>query len=140
MCLHQYQNFFMSTKHSISLDRVKELTTRYDKNKQAILKEEYHDKGTLPTCETFERAAFDQLLAQEGCVGIRIYYGMDGESNVKLIVVGVDKSDQDIRQSTSNLRKLKTDDTIDEPVFALSDSLRCPPYCPPPPPPPPPEG
>jgi hypothetical protein len=128
----------MSTKHSISLARVKELTSHYAENKTKILKDEYHGNGTLPTCETFDRAAFDQLLAQEGCVGIRIYYGMDEESNVKLAVVGVDENDQDIRQSASNLRKVKNDDTIDEPVFALSDSLRCPPYCTPPPPPPPP--
>jgi hypothetical protein len=130
----------MSTKHSISLDRLNELTARYDRNKTKILKDEFHDNGTLPTCETFDRAAFDQLLAQEGCVGIRIYYGMDEDLNIKLVVVGVDENDQDIRQSTSNLRNVKTNDTINEPVFALSDSLRCPPYCPPPPPPPPPEG
>ena len=130
----------MSTKHSISLERLKELTTHYAKNKNKILKDEFHDNAILPTCETFERAAFDQLLAQEGCVGIRIYYGMDEESNVKLVVVGVDENDQDIRQSASGLRKVKTDDTMGEPVLALSDSIRCPPYCPPPPPPPPPEG
>ena len=127
----------MSTKHSISPDRLKELTNRYEENKTKILKDEYHGNGILPTCETFERAAFDQLLAQEGCVGIRIYYGMDEESNVKLVVVGVDENDQDIRQSASNLRKVKNDNAVNEPVFALSDSLRCPPYCPPPPPPPP---
>jgi hypothetical protein len=130
----------MSTKHSISLDILKELTTRYNKNKTKILKDEFHDNGTLPTCETFDRAAFDQLLAQEGCVGIRIYYGMDEDLQVKLVVVGVDENDQDIRQSTSNLRNVKTNDAIGEPVFAFSDSSRCPPDCPPPPPPPPPEG
>jgi hypothetical protein len=130
----------MSTKHSISLARLKELTTHYEKNKTKILKDEYHGNGTLPTCETFDRTAFDQLLAQEGCVGIRIYLGMDEDLNVKLIVVGVDGNNQDIRQSTSNLRKVKNDNTIDEPVFAFSDSLRCPPDCPPPPPPPPDEG
>ena len=130
----------MSTKHSISLDRLKELTTHYEKNKTKILKDEYHGNGTLPTCETFDRTAFDQILSQEGCVGIRIYYGMDEDLNIKLVVVGVDGNDQDIRQSTSNLRNVKTNDTIDEPVFAFSDSSRCPPDCPPPPPPPPDEG
>ena len=66
----------MSTKHSISLDRLKELTTRYEKNKTKILKDEFHGNGTLPTCETFERAAFDDLLAHECCVGIVIFYGI----------------------------------------------------------------
>jgi hypothetical protein len=126
----------MSTKHSISLDRLKELTTRYEKNKTKILKDEFHGNGTLPTCETFERAAFDQLLAQEGCVGIRIYYGMDENLDVKLVVVGVDENDQDIRPSSFDLRKIK--DETDEPVFALASGTRCPPDCAPPPPPPPP--
>ena len=128
----------MSTKHSISLDRLKELTTHYEKNKTKILKDEFHRNGTLPTCETFERAAFDQLLAQEGCVGIRIYYGMDEESNVKLVAVAVDKNDQDILNSNSNLKKVQAYETTEEPMLALSDGLRCPPFCPPPPPPPPP--
>ena len=128
----------MSTKHSISLDRLKELTTHYEKNKTKILKDEFHGNGTLPTCETFERAAFDQLLAQEGCVGIRIYYGMDEESNVKLVAVAVDKNDQDILNSNSNLKKVQAYETTEEPMLALSDGLRCPPFCPPPPPPPPP--
>jgi hypothetical protein len=128
----------MSTKHSISLDILKELTTRYNKNKTKILKDEFHDNGTLPTCETFDRAAFDQLLAQEGCVGIRIYFGMDEDLDVKLVVVGVNENDQDIRPATSNL-KMRNVDTTDEAVFAFSDSVRCPPYCTPPPPPPPPD-
>lgn len=128
----------MSTKHSISLDRLKELTTHYEKNKTKILKDEFHGNGTLPTCETFERAAFDQLLAQEACVGIRIYYGMDEESNVKLVAVAVDKNDQDILNSNSNLKKVQAYETTEEPMLALSDGLRCPPFCPPPPPPPPP--
>ena len=128
----------MSTKHSISPDRLKELTNRYEENKTKILKDEYHGNGILPTCETFERAAFDQLLAQEGCVGIRIYYGMDEESNVKLVAVAVDKNDQDILNSNSNLKKVQAYETTEEPMLALSDGLRCPPFCPPPPPPPPP--
>jgi hypothetical protein len=126
----------MSTKHSISLDRVKELTTHYAENKTKILKDEYHGNGTLPTCETFDRTAFDQLLAQEGCVGIRIYYGMDEDLQVKLVVVGVDENDQDIRNSNSN-KKLKNDSIEDEPIFALASGTRCPPDCAPPPPPPP---
>jgi len=137
----------MSTlKHSISLDKVKQLTSRYEKNKKTILKNEFQNGATLPTCETFERAAFDQLLGQDGCVGIRIYYGMDEESNVKLVAVGVDENDQDILKANSNITKITNSNITkiksaetEEPVFALSDGLRCPPYCTPPPPPPPPD-
>ena len=130
----------MSTlKHSISQDKVKQLTSHYEKNKTAILKDEFHGTAILPTCETFDRAAFDKLLAQDGCVGVRIYYGMDEDLNVNLVVVGVNEKDHDIRPSASSLKKVKNDDMIDEPVLALASGLRCPPYCPPPPPPPPPD-
>ena len=130
----------MSTlKHSISQDKVKQLTSNYEENKKKILKDEFQEETILPTSETFDRAAFDQLLSQEGCVGIRIYYGMDEESNVKLVAVGVDKNGQDILTSTTASKKTTNDETTDDAVFALSDGLRCPPYCPPPPPPPPPD-
>ena len=130
----------MSTlKHSVSQDKVKQLTSHYEKNKDSILKKRFHGKTILPTCETFDRSAFDQLLSQDGCVGIRIYYGMDKESNVKLVVVGVDEKDQDMVGSNSKMEKIKSVEITDEPVLALSDGLRCPPYCPPPPPPPPPD-
>jgi hypothetical protein len=63
---------------------------------------------------------------------------MDEDLDVKLVVVGVNENDQDIRPATSNL-KMRNVDTTDEAVFAFSDSVRCPPYCTPPPPPPPPD-
>ena len=130
----------MSTsKHSISQDKVEKLTSKYEKNKDSILKKKFHGKAILPTCETFDRAAFDQLLSQDGCVGVRIYFGMDEESNVKLVVVGVDKHNHDTISSNSKHKKVKNDETTEEPVLAFSDGLRCPPYCPPPPPPPPPD-
>lgn len=128
----------MSTKHSISTGRVKELKAQYKKSKNKILKGKFHDKATLPDCETFERAAFDQLLAQPGCVGVRIYFGMDKELNVKLIIVGVNEKNEDIRPASSNNKAAASFDIGDDPVFALADGPRCPPDCPPPPPPDPP--
>jgi len=130
----------MSTlKHSVSQDQVKKLTSHYEKKKDSILKKKFHGKAILPTCETFDRRAFDQLLSQDGCVGIRIYFGMDEESNVKLIVVGVNEKDHDMVGSNSKMKAIKSDDKTEESVFAFSNALRCPPYCPPPPPPPPPD-
>lgn len=130
----------MSTlKHSVSPDIVKQLTTNYEKSKNKILKEEFQAGVTLPTSETFDRAAFDQLLSQKDCVGIRIYYGMDEESNVKLVVVGVNKNEQDLL-TLNSYPTIKGEKTTEEPVVAFTSGLRCPPDCPPPPPPPPQEG
>jgi len=126
----------MSTlKHSVSQDKVKQLTSNYKKNKDSILKKKFHGKPILPTCETFDRAAFDQLLSQDGCVGIRIYFGMDEDLEVKLVAVGVNENDHDIRPLSSHLKMRKNVDASDEVVYALSDAIRCPPICPPPPPP-----
>jgi hypothetical protein len=129
----------MSTlKHVISPDRATELTSRYEKNSKKILKDEFKEKDTLPVSETFDRAAFDKLLSQEGCVGIRIYLGMDEKHEVSLVVRGINAKNEDISALTSKTKKTENRSTDDEPVLALASGVRCPPYCTPPPPPPPP--
>lgn len=129
----------MSTaKHAISLDKATELTSRYEQKRNQILKEEFKEKDILPLSETFDRASFDQLLSQDGCVGIRIYFGMDDKQEVSLVVRGVDEKNQDIYPAKSTTRSLKNSSVLGEPVFALASGTRCPPYCTPPPPPPPP--
>ena len=118
-------------KHSISTYQVNELKTRYAKSKNKILKQEFQDTAVLPTCETFDRAALDQLLSQEGCVGIRIYFGMDEDLNVNLAIVGVDENDHDIQPATSGVENLTRGDTTDVPVVGVGSGQRCPPDCPP---------
>lgn len=46
---------------------------------------EYHSKKLLL-----------DILNQEGCVGIRSYYGMDNDGNRKLVIVGVLANEDDI--------------------------------------------
>ena len=125
-----------TTKHSIAVDKATELTSRYEKNRNKILKEEFKGKDILPLSETFDRASFDQLLSQEGCVGVRIYFGMDEKQEVSLVLRGVDKDGQDIYPANNTTRALKKSTLIEEPVLALAFGTRCPPDCPPPPPPP----
>ena len=126
-------------KHAISLDRAQQLTSYYEKNKSKILKDEFTYKDTLPVSETFDRAAFDQLLSQEGCVGIRIYLGMDEKHEVSLVLRGINEKNEDISALTSKTKKAENSSIDEEPVFALSSGIRCPPNCTPPPPPPPPD-
>jgi hypothetical protein len=55
------------------------------------------------------------LLGQTGCVGLRIYYGMDGETGAPtIVVVGVNSSQNDILGT--------------EPLI-LDTALPCPSYC-----------
>ena len=82
--------------HFISLSEAKVMTARYMANKENILKTEYQDQNILSRCETFNREAFDTLLAETGCVGLRIYFGMNESLQVRTIIVGVNAENQDL--------------------------------------------
>jgi hypothetical protein len=71
--------------HRIKLDEATDLLRRHKKDH----KEEGH--GGF-----FHRDAFDHLLKQPGCAGIRIYRGKDEKGGKHFIVVGVDGDGQDM--------------------------------------------
>jgi len=103
--------------HNITLQDAIDMTTRFRANKENILAQAYRGQNILVICETFTRDAFDDLLAQQDCQKIRIYFGMDSSYKIKVIAVGVDSNDDDILTSRAEL--------ISE------QGLPCPPICPP---------
>jgi hypothetical protein len=105
-------------KHAISLQTAVEMTARYRTQMETILAPEYRDGNLLCVSETFDRSAFDRLLAQPGCTALRIYYGMDEALHVHAIVVGVNEKDVDILPTET------------EPAGEIIDvSKVCPPFC-----------
>jgi hypothetical protein len=48
----------------------------------------------------FGRDIMQQILEQEGCVGIRMYYALDDNSQQQLILVGVNAEGQDMEEGT----------------------------------------
>ena len=88
--------------HTISVDDASELTRNYrmQAGKGAI-------KGGF-----FGRAALEQVLSQEGVVGIRYYYAQENNERPVLILVGVDAFGKDM---------------IDG--FVCERALPCPPLC-----------
>ena len=52
------------------------------------------------------------ILAQEGCVGVRTYYGIDENGKKNIVMVGVDSSENDL---------------IDGVI--LDKAINCPPHC-----------
>ncbi|MBD3232937.1 MAG: hypothetical protein GF315_04360 [candidate division Zixibacteria bacterium] len=44
----------------------------------------------------FERRIFDEILEQEDCVGVRIYYGLQANGVPELVIVGVDSGGRDM--------------------------------------------
>jgi hypothetical protein len=60
----------------------------------------------------FPRDVIDQLLAQQGCAGVRFYFGTKSDGSLALVLVGVDANEVDM-----------TDGVI------LEDHYPCPPFC-----------
>ena|SRR5438552_7267350 len=110
-----------SGSHSVSLQEAIEMTSRFRSQRETVLTPAH--KEILLTCETFNRAGFDDLLAEPDCVGIRIYFGMDKDLTIKLIAVGVNEKDEDILPSASS--------TLDDSKPVTEAGLPCPPICPP---------
>jgi hypothetical protein len=109
----------MPSTNFISLQTARDMTTNYRSQKETMLKTTLQNKGILPICETFGRAAFDTILGVSGCQKVRIYLCIDSTSKVRILAVGVDSLDQDILPSG-------TEDRI------IEDGQRCPDQCPPP--------
>ena len=101
--------------HFIDLQKAIEMTRRFRENKENVLAEAYRNRNVLLTCETFTRDAFDDLLKQNDCKKIRVYFGMEANNQVKVIVVGVNSADEDILPEKGAL--------------LTEQGLPCPPYC-----------
>jgi hypothetical protein len=102
----------------IPLQQAVEMTTRYRQEKENILDAPNRNKGILPLSETFDRSDFDIILAQKGCVALRIYYGMDDSLTLTAIIVGVNDKNEDILPA-------------DQENGITEEGVKCPPYCPP---------
>jgi hypothetical protein len=137
--------------HFISRAEARELITRYRRGKTKLIHPELLevDKmyGVIPESEAFNEKSILAILAQPGCVGIRIHYGMKTTWDKKTkrevplivaVIVGVDKEGKNIwslpkpkaagkaKSGASSMMlassKGPEDARIDE------DSQRCPPF------------
>jgi hypothetical protein len=134
------------TRHRIPLDQARRMARKFQDLRQNIGIPGQPVADLLPISETFSRDAFDALLAQPGCAGVRIYYGMDDQFKVHAIVMGVDASDRDIISSaatsstttattatatteTTTTGTTTTDTTTTTDGVIIEDARRCPPDC-----------
>ena len=94
--------FTGSENHAISLEEARKLTANYraKAGKDAVL------------AGFFGKDTIQQILDQEGCVGIRYYYALTDDGKPALVLVGVDANENDL---------------IDGVIAEVS--LPCPPYC-----------
>lgn len=110
--------------HFITLQEAIEMTSLYRSEQEQILKPEYQQQNILARSETFEKAAFETLLAKNGCAGLRVYYGMDQELKVHAIIVAIDANGHDILPVPSTAL------TTDEGEDIVERGIRCPDLCP----------
>jgi hypothetical protein len=122
---------FLGSNHFIPLERAKAMTARFRVKKKEILNPNIGNKEVLPISETFDRVAFDKVLAQKGCAGMRIYLGLDDALQLRLILVGVNEKGEDmiaVQTTNSIIRTEEGEPTLGE---IIEDGIRCPPSCPP---------
>lgn len=128
--------------HRITLEKARKMTRTFrDHRGQNIIPGQIGDM--IPISETFDRAAIDALLAQPGCVSLRIYYGLDDNMKLHAVMVGVDANGRDILPidpsvtmmgaagTTSGPSAATTTSPTDETGIILDEGIRCPPQCPP---------
>lgn len=116
---------FPEHSHFITLDHAITMTGTYRNNRELILDAGYQGQNILALSETFNREAFDHLLATEGCAGLRIYYGMDAGLKVHAVIVAVNSLNEDLLPATSIASNLNSDDEV-----IVEEGQRCPPICP----------
>lgn len=63
----------------------------------AALTKEYRSRNTSAIkARFFGKDILRQLIDQEGCMGIRMYYGQDEDGNSQLVLVGADSDENDM--------------------------------------------
>ncbi|HET7601491.1 MAG TPA: hypothetical protein VFK36_00650 [Gemmatimonadales bacterium] len=89
---------------AVTLEEARELVRRWRETRSALPGD--------PSCEFFGRDILDKILAQEGCVGLRVYHGRNAKGQHALVLLGVDADGNNLT------------DAIAE------QGLPCPPVCP----------
>lgn len=51
----------------------------------------------------FGKNIINEILDQEGCMGIRLYYGIDEEGNKQIVMVGADSEENDMTDLVADL-------------------------------------
>ncbi|HEU4762849.1 MAG TPA: hypothetical protein VFS74_11060 [Gemmatimonadales bacterium] len=67
---------------AITLEEARGLVRRWREGRSALPGD--------PSCEFFGRDIIDKILAQEGCVGLRIYHGRNAKGQHALVLLGSD--------------------------------------------------
>ena len=87
--------------HEIGVTEAREMIVRFKRNHPGE-----------KTAAAFTRVPLDQILAQRGCAGIRMYFAQHEDGSPTLVLVGVDSDGNDLDEG-----------------FIAQKSFLCPPFC-----------
>ena len=72
----------------ITLQEAVKLTGNYQKSeKTGVVKAEFIGKNLV-----------EEILSQEKCIGLRLYFGKNEEGNLNIVIVGADEDGNDLHQ------------------------------------------
>jgi hypothetical protein len=80
------EKFPGAEKHEINLEEAKKHIQRH---KKSPIHPKHHGGS-------FDRAAIDKILAQPGCIALRIYHGKNEDGSPSLVLVGIDEAGKDM--------------------------------------------
>ena len=92
--------------HRITLDEAARLTRGQRREKDAA-------KRGMERPYALRREAFDGILSQQGCVGIRVYPAVHGDGSPTVVMVGIDEDGNDMVKG-----------------MLIQNVMDCPPFCP----------
>jgi hypothetical protein len=73
--------------HIITLSEAETMTHAYQQASQF--------QGLTVACR-IDASAYQEVLAQTGCVGVRTYFALNAKSELTIVVVGVDANGEDM--------------------------------------------
>ncbi len=122
-----YQTNLDSINHYISISDAHDLIARFKANRPGIVRGDFSSADPFTISQTFNDAAVLDLLHQEGCIGLRSYFGMydsetseDKQGKIVLVLCGVDENGNDLDLAVTST---STGQII------LEDAQHCPPIC-----------
>jgi len=74
--------------HAITLEDARAMLQRWTSGRTSLPGD--------PSAEFFGREALQRILAQPGCVGLRIYHGRNPKNQHALVLVGTDAAGRDL--------------------------------------------
>lgn len=78
----------------ITLEDGADMTSRYRDQNPGETKGHFFGKDIL-----------HEILKQDGCMGIRMYYGVDKDGNKELVIVGADEAEDDMLELVADLSR-----------------------------------